>query len=73
MASDSFYLCTDGYTDQLGGEKNLRFGKKRFKEMLCDINNKVFDRQREIILQKFFVYKGGNEQLDDITAIGFRV
>lgn len=71
--SDCFYFCTDGYTDQLGGEKNIRFGKKRFKNMLCEINHEAFDRQREILLHKLFAYKGENEQQDDITAIGFRI
>lgn len=71
--TDSFYFCTDGYTDQLGGEKNLRFGTKRFKNILCEINDEAFDRQREILLHKLFAYKGENEQQDDITAIGFRI
>lgn len=72
-SSDCFYFSTDGYTDQLGGEKNIRFGKKRFKNMLCEINHEAFDRQREILLHKLFAYKRENEQQDDITAIGFRV
>ncbi len=72
-AADSFYMCTDGYTDQLGGEKNLRFGKKRYKEMLGEINNEHFGLQREKLLERLFAYKGEGEQQDDITAIGFRV
>lgn len=72
-ASDCFYFCTDGFTDQLGGEKKIRFGTNRFKKILCEIYREDFDRQREILLHKLFSYKGKNDQQDDITAIGFRV
>jgi len=28
------YIKTDGFTDQLGGEKRIRFGTSRFKNLI---------------------------------------
>jgi serine phosphatase RsbU (regulator of sigma subunit) len=67
------YLKTDGYTDQLGGDKNLRFGTKRFKQMITDIHPSPFSLQRREILRHLYDYKSDNEQIDDITVIGFRI
>jgi len=49
-------------TDQPIGEKRLRFGGKRFKEMLCDACNKAFDKQLAIFFQCQFTHKKENEQ-----------
>lgn len=67
------YLKTDGYTDQLGGGKKLRFGTRRFKQMITDIHQSSFSVQRREILRSLSEYKNVNEQMDDITVIGFRL
>jgi serine phosphatase RsbU (regulator of sigma subunit) len=67
------YLKTDGYTDQLGGGKKLRFGTRRFKQMIKDIHQSSFSVQRREILRGLSEYKNVNEQMDDITVIGFRL
>ena len=67
------YLKTDGYTDQLGGGKRLRFGTTRFKKMILDIHKSPFSVQRREILKSLSEYKNVNEQMDDITVIGFRL
>jgi len=69
----SFYLKTDGYTDQLGGEKRLRFGTGKFKDLIMNNHDKPFSEQREIFFQTLISYQGDNEQMDDITLIGFRL
>ncbi|MCP4158242.1 MAG: SpoIIE family protein phosphatase, partial [bacterium] len=68
----SFYLATDGFTDQLGGKKRIKFGKTRFISLLEDNHEKPFEEQREALLQAFEDYKGGNERQDDVTVVGFR-
>lgn len=67
------YLKTDGYTDQLGGEERLRFGTKRFEKLISEIHNEPFSVQRKKILQTFFDHQGSNDQMDDVTVIGFRM
>jgi serine phosphatase RsbU (regulator of sigma subunit) len=67
------YVKTDGLTDQLGGEKNIRFGTSRFTKLVTSIQRLPFARQRNEIVTALVEYKGNNEQMDDITVIGFRI
>ncbi|MBU1167928.1 MAG: SpoIIE family protein phosphatase [Proteobacteria bacterium] len=70
---DCVYLKSDGYTDQLGGEKRLRFGTRRFQQLIENMHHSPFSFQRKELLQRLINYKDSNEQIDDITVIGFRM
>ena len=67
----SFYLHTDGFTDQLGGEKEQRFGKARLRKILPEIAKMDFGDQKKILVREFIEYMGENEKLDDVTVFGF--
>lgn len=67
----SFYMASDGFVDQLGGEKRRRFGSRPFKELLIKNALSPFEAQRDVILQAFNEYKGKNETQDDVTVVGF--
>jgi len=67
----SFYILSDGFTDQLGGEKTRRFGTRRFKELIMENSARSFEEQKEILLNTFNEYKGENEMRDDVTVVGF--
>jgi len=69
----SFYMTTDGYTDQMGGEPRRRLGGRRFRELLAEIYEKPFDVQKKILMQAFNEHKGKNDIQDDVTVIGFRL
>jgi len=69
----SFYLKTDGYTDQLGGENRRRFGTGMFKKIIMEHNEKPFSVQRKLFLQSLMQHQGEHEQVDDITLIGFHL
>ncbi len=66
-----FYLTTDGYLDQNGGEKSFPFGKKNFKNIVNDNYKKTLVQQQEIFLEKLTEYQGNEETNDDVTLIGF--
>ncbi len=66
-----FYMFSDGYTDQLGGQKCVMFGKKRLLQLLSDIGKQPFDLQKKELLRAFDDYRGENEVQDDVTFIGF--
>ncbi|OQX27571.1 MAG: hypothetical protein BWK80_04650 [Desulfobacteraceae bacterium IS3] len=66
-----FYMLSDGFIDQLGGENHRRFGSWRFKELLKNNYMKSFADQREIMIQTFNEHKGKNERQDDVTVVGF--
>ena len=68
--NDSFYVFSDGYTDQFGGENNKKLLPGRFKDLLYEIQGEHMDKQREILDRKFRYWKGENDQTDDILVMG---
>jgi len=71
-SNDSFYLTTDGYLDQFGGEKDKKFLNKRFRSMIEENHHKPMIDQKEIFTEQFDIWKGENEQVDDILVVGFK-
>ena len=67
----SVYMASDGFHSQLGGEKKIQFGKKRFRNLLKENAAGPFKEQREVILEAFHSYRGEHEAVDDVTVIGF--
>ncbi len=67
----SFYMFSDGFVDQLGGEDERRFGTRRFKELLSKNSQLPFKMQKDRLLEAFNIYKGENEIQDDVTVLGF--
>lgn len=70
---DIFIITTDGFIHQSGGEKKYPFGKKRFYNMIKENGGKnlgVIKSEFETIIE---VYKGNEEQRDDITVLGFKI
>jgi serine phosphatase RsbU (regulator of sigma subunit) len=69
---DIFYLFSDGYADQFGGNENKKFMYRRFRYLLLTIHRFPFKDQRAILEENFRTWIGKNEQVDDIMVIGFR-
>jgi serine phosphatase RsbU (regulator of sigma subunit) len=71
-SGDAFYLLTDGYADQFGGEHTN--GKKFKLKNLCETLEKIHalppSAQREQLLTVFEKWKGANEQVDDVLVVG---
>jgi serine phosphatase RsbU (regulator of sigma subunit) len=72
-SEDLFYLSTDGYADQFGGEKGKKMMKKNFKNLLQHISNKSMEEQYQIVSESFLEWKGNFEQVDDVLVIGFKL
>ena len=70
---DTFYLFSDGYQDQFGGDKGKKFKSKQFKELLLSIQDQSMQEQKIIIDKSFLNWKGKQDQVDDILVIGIRV
>jgi len=68
-----FYLTTDGYLDQNGGEKSFPFGKKRFKSVIKEYHTETMADQQEVFLYELMNYQGEEETNDDMTLIGFTI
>ena len=70
---DNYYLFSDGYVDQFGGDKGKKFTTKRFKSLLSDIAKRPIHEQQQTIEKHFTDWKSFNSQTDDVLVIGFRV
>ncbi len=74
VSNDTYiYLTTDGYLDQIGGERNYIFGKKRFQKLLRENFKKPFDAQKKILKDTLADYSTDNLQTDDITLLGLKI
>lgn len=71
----SFYLFSDGYTDQFGGSSNRKFGRKRLEQLLAEIHPLPMPQQEERIRQTIENWRqaADEKQLDDIIAIGVQI
>ena len=70
---DSFYIFSDGYADQFGGEKGKKFKGSNFKKLLLSIQDKSLEDQKSIINQGFEKWCGELEQIDDVCVVGVRL
>ncbi len=62
---DKLLLYSDGLTDQFGGSRNKKFGKRRLKELLSENHTLSATALKERILQTFNDWKGDFDQTDD--------
>jgi serine phosphatase RsbU (regulator of sigma subunit) len=70
----SFYIYSDGFQDQFGGEQDKKYTTKRFRKTLLDISNCPFNEQEELLTTIFEEWKGQNKkQIDDVLVMGFEV
>ncbi|NPA55202.1 MAG: response regulator [Epsilonproteobacteria bacterium] len=66
------YLTTDGYIDQIGGDKGFPFGKKRLTKLIEEYHSYSLADQQEVFLNALEEYKGNHDQIDDITVVALR-
>ncbi|MBN4052211.1 SpoIIE family protein phosphatase [Sphingobacteriaceae bacterium AH-315-L07] len=73
MPKDSmFYIFSDGYIDQFGGERNKKFMTRRFRNKLAEIQSLSVMDQRNALDEEIESWRGGTEQTDDIIVIGVK-
>lgn len=72
MPGWTYYMCTDGFLDQAGGEHGFGFGNKRFTAMLQKHAKLPLAEQAELFATKLAEYQGELPQRDDITVLCFR-
>ncbi|MCB8999037.1 MAG: SpoIIE family protein phosphatase [Bacteroidales bacterium] len=69
-AIDKFYIFSDGYADQFGGEGNKKLKLKGFYQILNEIQEYPFEQHEELLHNRIKTWMGDNEQVDDILLIG---
>lgn len=68
-----FFLSTDGYLDQNGGDKGFPFGKKKFSEIIVNNQNETFADVQEILMETLMEYQKDEDRNDDVTVIGIKI
>ena len=70
---DMIYLYSDGYQDQIGGEKRKKFLAFHLKELLQQIHTLEPEKQKTELEKKHDEWRGKNDQTDDVLVIGLKV
>lgn len=70
---DQFYLFSDGYTDQFGGENVKKFNRNRFRNLLTSISEMPMEKQKKELVFSYQNWKGKQIQVDDICVVGIRI
>ncbi len=70
---DTFYMFSDGFPDQFGGDKNKKFMIGSFKKLLTEVHTLDMNEQRARLKKRLEDWKSGTEQTDDIVVMGFKV
>ena len=69
----TYYLTTDGFLDQAGGEQGYGFGDTRFAQLLLEHARLPMEQQASALNQVLETYRGDYPQRDDITLLSFRI
>lgn len=69
----SVYLCSDGYADQFGGNRNKKFNNANFYNLINKVKNKPFDQQKIDFENTFERWKGNTKQIDDVMVLGIKI
>lgn len=70
---DVFYLFSDGFTDQFGGPDQAKYKLKNLKLFLASVKDLPMSDQQTIIGSEFNRWRGDQDQVDDVTILGFRI
>ena len=70
---DTFYIFSDGYADQFGGERGKKLKSSNFKKLLLSLQQEPMKKQQTLIAEEFERWKGNIEQLDNVCVNGVRV
>ena len=70
---DTFYIFSDGYSDQFGGEKGKKYKSGNFKKFLLSIQEYSMEKQHNLLDEEFEKWRGKIEQIDDVCVVGVRV
>lgn len=68
----TYYLATDGFLDQAGGDLGYGFGNTRFAQLLRTHARLPMEQQASALDQALAAYQGEYPQRDDITILSFR-
>lgn len=73
LPGDTFYLFSDGYSDQFGEQTDKKFKHKNLKRVIESVSGLPMIRQKKILENTFNDWKGNSQQIDDVLVFGFQL
>jgi ligand-binding sensor domain-containing protein/serine phosphatase RsbU (regulator of sigma subunit) len=70
--NDTFYIFTDGYCDQFGGEQEDKYLDDNFEKFLLRIQDQKMADQAMSLEKEINDWRGNCPQIDDMLVIGIR-
>lgn len=71
--NDLIILCTDGFSDQFGGDNGKKLKSKNLKDFIVKGSKNPLDQQKADLMSLFSDWKGHHEQVDDVSVIMIKV
>jgi len=68
----TYYLFSDGYSDQFGGKYERKFLKKNLKKLILELQGLPLSQQKEQLERRLLEWKGDRAQVDDILVMGIK-
>lgn len=72
-AGDWIYLYSDGFMDQIGGDKKKKYMRSQFQKTLITLSQFDGNVQLSELSNVFSQWKGTNEQIDDVIVLGLKI
>jgi serine phosphatase RsbU (regulator of sigma subunit) len=69
----SFYITTDGFLDQSGGQEGFMFGRSRFMQLITELEALPMSVHAQKLQDALSAYQGQEVQNDDVTVVCFRL
>lgn len=73
LAGDTFYLFSDGFSDQFGERTDKKFKHKQFRRTIESVQGLDMAKQKEQLESAFNEWKGSTQQIDDVLIFGFQL
>lgn len=74
LTQDTIVLAaTDGIIDQIGGHKNIAFGKQRIRNIVLAQRHVAMKALADTLMKQQHAYQGSHRRRDDLTVFGFRL
>ncbi len=81
LKNDTFYIFSDGYPDQFGGEKGQKFMIRNLKQLFINLYNTHLNEQQKILKDKFFEWietpnvktNKTYKQIDDVLIVAVKI
>jgi len=64
-------MTSDGFIDQFGGTEKDKYGVDRFYKLLSETSSQSVENQIATIKETFNIWKGNQDQMDDVLILGF--